>query len=179
LKVLIGYSKGIGLLCSLKFLIVFLQRMAWHVLITKPKFELKVAERLSQMNFVVCCPTRIEVRQWSDRKKKVRVPLLPSMILVNIPEKQRAEVFVVSGALRYLFWLGKPAIVPLEEVDLLLDIAKNEQQVVSTEKIGVGQEIDLEAFGMKEKKGTVKYVSGNQCWVVLHKLGYVVKLKIS
>lgn len=152
--------------------------MLWYVLITKPKSEIKVANRLTEMGFEVCCPTRIEIRQWSDRKKKVVVPLLPSMILVRSEESRRAEVFGVQGALRYLFWLGKPAIVPEKEVNLLKEIANQKELVVATEKIGVGQEIDLKAFGLTAEKGTVKYVSGNQCWVVLHNLGYVVKLKI-
>ena len=152
--------------------------MPWYVLITKPKFEIKVANRLLEEGYEVCCPTRIEVRQWSDRKKKVTVPLLPSMILINIPEKDRSEVFMTPGAVRYLFWLGKPAVVPSEEVALLKEINTQKQQVISTEKIGVGQVLDLEEFGLSAKKGTVKYVSGNQCWVVLHNLGYVIKLKI-
>jgi transcriptional antiterminator RfaH len=152
--------------------------MAWHVLITKPKAELKVAERLEGLRIEVCCPTRVEIRQWSDRKKKITVPLLPSMVLVNISEKERSNVFNVPGVLRYLFWLGKPALVPSNEITALKDIANDAEQIISTEKIDVGQEIDLEAFGMTKKKGTVKYVSGNQCWVVLHNLGYVIKLKI-
>lgn len=152
--------------------------MAWHVLITKPKHELKVAEQLLSRQFEVCCPTREEVRQWSDRKKKVTVPLLPSMILINITEKERSQVFEVYGVLRYLFWLGEPAIVPSKEVKLLEEISTQKQQIISTEKIGVGQELNLEEFGLTAKKGTVKYISGNQCWVVLHNLGYVVKLKI-
>ena len=152
--------------------------MPWYVLITKPKHELKVAARLQEYGYEVCCPTRVEVRQWSDRKKKVTVPLLPSMILINIAEKDRAQVFMVPGALRYLFWLGEPAIVPENEVDVLKEIASQKQQVISTEKIAVGQEIDLKEFGLSAEKGTVKYISGNQCWVVLHNLGYVIKLKI-
>lgn len=152
--------------------------MPWYVLITKPKYELKVAERLEVSGFEVCCPTRVEIRQWSDRKKKVTVPLLPSMILIKIAERDRSKVFTVPGAVRYLFWLGEPAVVPEQEVELLQEIADQKQKVISTEKIGVGQEIDLQAFGLTAKKGTVKYVSGNQCWVVLHNLGYVVKLKI-
>ncbi|MCL8006631.1 UpxY family transcription antiterminator [Gelidibacter japonicus] len=152
--------------------------MPWYVLITKPKHELKVAERLQENGFEVCCPTRIEVRQWSDRKKKVTVPLLPSMVLINIADKDRSQVFTFPGALRYLFWLGEPAVVPEKEVQVLKDIANQKQQVLSTEKIEIGREIDLKDFGMTAKKGTVKYISGNQCWVVLHKLGYVIKLKI-
>lgn len=152
--------------------------MPWYVLITKPKQELKVAARLQDNGFEVCCPTRVEVRQWSDRKKRVTVPLLPSMILINIEEKDRARVFEVPGAVRYLFWLGEPAIVPENEVQALNEIANQKEQVISTEKIGIGQEIDLKEFGLTADKGTVKYISGNQCWVVLHKLGYVIKLKI-
>lgn len=153
--------------------------MPWYVLITKPKSEIKVANRLVELGFEVCCPTRIEVRQWSDRKKKVVVPLLPSMVLVQCDEKKRAEVFAVQGAVRYLFWLGKPAIVPENEVDLLMEMANQKEQVLATEKINIGQEIDLKPFGITAEKGTVKYISGNQCWVVLHSLGYVVKLKIN
>ncbi|MBA6153428.1 UpxY family transcription antiterminator [Gelidibacter maritimus] len=152
--------------------------MPWYVLITKPKHELKVAERLTEAGFEVCCPTRVEVRQWSDRKKKVTVPLLPSMVLVNCAEKDRAQVFLIPGAVRYLFWLGEPAVVPAKEVQVLKDIASQKQQVISTEKIEIGQEIDLKQYGLTAKKGTVKYISGNQCWVVLHQLGYVIKLKI-
>lgn len=153
--------------------------MSWYVLITKSKHELKVAERLQEKGFEVYCPTRVEVRQWSDRKKKVTVPLLPSMLLINIAEKDRAKVFMVPGALRYLFWLGEPARVPEKEVAVLKEITDQKQQVVSTEKISIGHEIDLKEFGLKAEKGTVKYISGTQCWVVLHNLGYVIKLNIA
>lgn len=152
--------------------------MPWFVLITKPKHELKVAARLQENGFEVCCPTRIEMRQWSDRKKKVTVPLLPSMVLINIADKDRARVFEIAGVIRYLFWLGEPAQVPEKEVEVLKEIATQKQQVLSTEKIEVGHEIDLKAFGLSAEKGTVKYISGNLCWVVLHKMGYIIKLKI-
>ena len=52
----------------------------WFVLCTKPRNELKVTERLTRIGVEVYTPTKIEVRQWSDRKKKVTIPLLPSMV---------------------------------------------------------------------------------------------------
>lgn len=152
--------------------------MPWYVLITKPKHELKVAARLQDLGLEICCPTRVEIRQWSDRKKKVTVPLLPSMLLINIDQKDRANVFAVPGAVRYLFWLGEPAVVPEKEVEVLREIANKKHEVLATEKIKIGQEVDLKEFGLSTEKGTVKYISGNQCWVVLPKLGYVIKLKI-
>ncbi len=152
--------------------------MPWYVLITKPKSEKKVAEKLERRGIEVCCPTSIEVRQWSDRKKKVEVPLLPSMILVKLEDKERSVVFETYGALRYLFWLGKPATVSEAEIDVLVDIKSSNLSLQTIEKIQPGSIIDLKGLGFQSEKGTVKFVSGNQCWVVLHHLGYIIKLQI-
>jgi len=153
--------------------------MPWFVLITAPKSEKKVAERLKQKGIEVCCPMKTEIRQWSDRKKKVEVPLLPSMLLVKLEEKERAKVFEVHGAVRYLFWLGAPATVSEAEIEALVEINAQHFNVVDIGPLQPGQKIDLEALGLKFEKGTVKYNSGNQCWVVLDNLGYVIKLQIS
>ena len=151
----------------------------WYVLKTKPKSEKKVAERLKAMGLQVYCPTRIEVRQWSDRKKKVEVPVLPSTVFVKLEEKERSIVFNAPGAVHYLFWLGKAAIVPDSEIDVLQEAIKSAFHIVDVEKIKAGDTIEIEGLGFVEKqKGTVKYVSENQCWVVLNSLGYVVKLAI-
>ena len=152
--------------------------MPWYVLITKPKSEKKVAQKLEQKGIEVCCPVTSELRQWSDRKKKVEVPLLPSMILVKLEDKERSIVFETYGVVRYLFWLGKPATVLESEVDTLVDIKSNNFTLLNVEKIQPGDNIDLKELGFQQEKGTVKYVSGNQCWVVLDSLGYVIKLQI-
>jgi len=58
-----------------------------------------------------------QIKQWSDRKKKTETPLIASYVFVNIEEKNRNDVFDIPGVVRYLFWLGKPAIV--REVEIL------------------------------------------------------------
>ena len=47
----------------------------------------KVESKLLSIGINAYCPTRPEIRFWSDRKKKIDVPILPSMILVNLKEK--------------------------------------------------------------------------------------------
>jgi len=42
----------------------------WFVLCTKPRNELKVLNRLISLGIDAYTPSRIELRQWSDRKKK-------------------------------------------------------------------------------------------------------------
>jgi hypothetical protein len=55
------------------------------------------------------------VRQWSDRKKKVVVPLFNSYVFVQVADSDRSLVFQSVGAVRYLFWLAT-AIVRDEEI---------------------------------------------------------------
>ena len=61
----------------------------WFVLVTKPRNEKKVESRLNEIGVEAYCPVRTELRQWSDRKKKIKTPLLPSMLLVKIPNNLR------------------------------------------------------------------------------------------
>ena len=152
--------------------------MPWFVLKTKPNSEKKVTAQLQDMQIEAYCPLRTEIRQWSDRKKKVKLPLLPSMILVNCAEADRNLVFAVPQVKQYLFWLGKPAIVTEKEVEALRTFENEEYRRCDLVSLEPGKKIDLSSLGLKHQKGVVKYVSGDQCWVVLDNLGYVIKLQL-
>ena len=91
----------------------------WFVVYTRPQQELKVAGQLSTMGITNYCPTITLVKQYSDRKKKVTKPLLSSYVMVELEDKERNKVFSCSGILRYLFFLGKPAVVPASDIMLM------------------------------------------------------------
>ena len=54
--------------------------MNWYVIHTKPRGEKKAEEQLLSLGINAYCPTRNEIRLWSDRKKRIQVPVLPSMV---------------------------------------------------------------------------------------------------
>ena len=93
----------------------------WFVVHTRPQQELKVASQLSAMGISNYCPTITLIKQYSDRKKKVIKPLLSSYVMVELEEKDRNKVFDCSGIVRYLFFLGKPAVVPAPQINLMQD----------------------------------------------------------
>jgi transcriptional antiterminator RfaH len=76
----------------------------WYVLYTQPRQELKIYEKLSYMGVEAYCPYVIQIRQWSDRKKKIKVPVIPSTIFVKLADHQRRLVFNCSGVKRYMFF---------------------------------------------------------------------------
>jgi transcription antitermination factor NusG len=112
--------------------------MPWYVIYTQPRNEKKVAERLQNLGITVYCPLITIIKQWSDRKKKVQVPLLNSYVFVHLNDKDREAVFQVSGVVRYLFWLGKPAIVRDEEIQALQEGLKDTMTSYEVKAIKVG-----------------------------------------
>ena len=68
----------------------------WFVLCTKARQELKVLEHLSQLGIETYTPTKIVIKSWSDRKKKIKTCLLPSMVLVRLPNSEVNKVISVE-----------------------------------------------------------------------------------
>ncbi len=93
----------------------------WLVLYTKARHEKKVAKKLEEAGFEVFCPTVTSLRTWSDRKKRVQIPLFKSYFFIHIEEEERQTVFQYPGLVRYLFWLGKPAVVRDVEIKAIRD----------------------------------------------------------
>ena len=148
--------------------------MNWFVLYTNSRAELKVAQRLEQLGVEAYCPVRMEVRERSDRKKRIAVPLLPSMVLVKIEEKNRNRVFEVQGVVRYLYWLSKPACVTEEEVSTLKQITLGRDFIKHTvEKLALGTEINLPTFS---QNGVIVKFSEKYQWITLKGLNCTIKL---
>jgi transcription antitermination factor NusG len=147
----------------------------WFVIYTKPRTEIKVSQRLLVLGIENYTPTRIEVRQWSDRKKKILVPLLPSMVLVNLNEKEVKKVFEVAGVVRYLFENQKRAEVSEDEVFAMKYYLENTYHS-NKKELAVGETVKVPLL---EKEATVISVKGKNCLAQLKKLGAIVSFQLN
>ena len=145
----------------------------WFVLFTKPRNELKVTERLRSIGIEGYAPCKIEFRQWSDRKKKVLVPLLPSMVLVSLQDKQVDQVFEVPGVVRYLFEHGKRAKVSNEEVLAMKSYLENTYSAQKELEVG-----DTVKVPLLEQEATLLSIKGKKCLAQLQKLGAIVSFQL-
>ena len=125
------------------------------------------------------CPTRSEFKLWSDRKKKIYKPVLPSMVLVKIDDKDINRVFESPLVVRYMFWLGKRAVVRQSEIDILKKYLDGSYNLISSNSssINVGDDFKLPSFN--NEKGIVSRISKNNIWIYLKSIGYSVKLKLA
>lgn len=152
--------------------------MNWYVVYTKPKWEKKVAEQLTKRGVDCYCPLIIQVRQWSDRKKKVEVPLFNSYIFVRLAEVDRNLVFESTGVVRYLFWLGKPAVVRDEEINTIKKwLTTPDKFEISVSSLQVGDKVVLESGPFKSQEAIVQKVNKNNYILVLESMGCVLKMQ--
>ncbi len=91
----------------------------WYVFYTKSRQEKKVNQLLIRNGFEPFLPIQKVMRQWSDRKKKVDVPLFNSYIFVNIEEYRISEVKAIPGISWNIKHNGKPAFLRENEVKLI------------------------------------------------------------
>ena len=145
--------------------------MFWYVLYVKPKSEKKVAKQLEDLGFNVYCPLITTIKQWSDRKKKVELPLISSCIFIIVEEKERNDVFHVPGVVRYLFYLGEPAKVRDHEITILRDYLKGTVEAIEIENIKPGDMYLIPEGPFKGKEGIVNEISTNRLQLVLKSLG--------
>lgn len=76
-------------------------------------------------------PTQKVVRQWSDRKKKIEVPLFPNYVFVNTPLQERSKVFAVKGIIKYVSIKGEPCKVSSTTIDSIKIMIAGKLEVVS------------------------------------------------
>jgi transcription antitermination factor NusG len=149
----------------------------WFVVYTRPQQELKVAEQLSAIGIKNYCPTVTLVKQYSDRKKKVHKPLLSSYVMVQLVEKERQKVFACCGIVRYLFFLGKPAIVPASDIILMQDHLNGVYNNIKVTTLHVGDSHTITEGPFSGVSGKVVQTDNTKVKLELASLGMRITLK--
>lgn len=124
-----------------------MQELKWYVMYTASRSEKKVADRLAERGWEVYLPIVEELRQWSDRKKKVQRPLFNGYVFVKTHRNQLWECLQVPGAVKFVHFSGQHATIREEDLDII-------KRVVTT---GVAVETDGSTIEPGEK---VKVMGG-------------------
>jgi transcription antitermination factor NusG len=147
--------------------------MPWYALYTKSRNEKKVADLLARKGIEIYCPLRQEVRQWSDRKKKEKIPVSRSYVFVHLEDykSENLQVLETPGAVRFLWWLGKPGIVRDEEI---AGIRQFLQQYEGSEifiDYHRGERVRIAAGPLKEQHGIILDIKNKKAVLYIDSMG--------
>jgi transcription antitermination factor NusG len=135
-----------------------MEELKWYVMYTASRSEKKVADRLKDRGVEVYLPIVEELRQWSDRKKKVQKALFNGYVFVKTRRNQLWECLQVPGAVKFVHFSGHHATVREEVLDMI-------KRIVET---GVAIETDGSEIEPGEK---VKVIGGP----LQHMIGEVIE----
>lgn len=161
----------------------------WFALYTKPRWEKKVNLLLERKEIEVWCPLQKIKKQWSDRKKIVEEPLFKSYVFVHITDAEKTKVLMTDGVLNFVYYVGKPAVIRDEEIELIkkylaeTDASISIQSLSSLDentRIKVNHGIFMDTTGTVVKGGKkkvfVKLESLDQVMIVEFPIDYLTPL---
>ncbi len=112
----------------------------WVALYTNSRCERKAAENVAALGVETYLPLHIQRRRWSDRWKKVEVPLFPSYIFARITRRQVVPVRSTPMVVGIVAWRYEPAVVPDSQIEAIrrLMAAQAQVNVVNDSKLKKG-----------------------------------------
>lgn len=153
----------------------------WYPVYTNPRAEKKAHEALLSKGINVYLPLHRQLKQWSDRKKWVEEPFIKSYLFVNITEFEQAEVLMTKGISRFLYFSGKPAVMPDKQIqELKLLMASPYELEITEEDLQPGEKIIIKAGALKGMMGEVVSLrSQKQLILRLESIGYSIIVHVA
>lgn len=111
----------------------FKEQPKWYAVYTRSRAEKKLYSYLTRKGVRCFLPMTKVLKQYSDRKKWVREPLLRSYLFVQVNQREYFEVLNTSGAVRYVCFEGKAAAIPDNQIEALYNFVLNKPEGLGIE----------------------------------------------
>ncbi len=112
------------------------------------------------------------MKQWSDRKKMVEEPLFKSYVFAHIAEDEKPKVRETKGVLNFVYWLGQPAVIRDQEIEIIKHFLENYENIEVHEFIPVlNSSVKIQSGPMMNQIGKVIKVGKNKVKIIIESLG--------
>lgn len=143
----------------------------WHALYVRSRAEKKVLWQLEENGFTAYLPLITQMKQWSDRKKKVEEPLFKSYVFVYSNEREYIPILNVYGVIKFVTFERKAVIVPENQIlaikKFVNDFEKGEEyKMMNNEELKVGQKVRIINGPMKGLTGRLETIRNKRHLIV-------------
>ena len=146
----------------------------WLAVYTRPRWEKKVNQLLTEKGVESYCPLNKVRRKWSDRVKIVEEPLFKSYVFVKVNDEDRSDVRMTPGVINFVYWQGKPAVIKEKEINAIKRFLDEYENVeVQQLDVKVNQRVKIIAGPLMDQEGQVLEVKNKKAKVAIDSLGYM------
>jgi transcriptional antiterminator RfaH len=111
-----------------------MQNKKWLAVYTRPRYEKKIAKVLTDYQITCYLPLIKTLRNWSDRKKWVEIPLFSSYIFVQVTQKEYTSVLMIPGVVRFVSFEGNAVEIPESQIENIKWVLSSEITAEPIEK---------------------------------------------
>jgi transcription antitermination factor NusG len=145
------------------------QPAQWYAIQTRARNEKVIAERLQEQGLTTFLPLTSEIRRWSDRKKKVEVPLFSCYVFVKMvvsDQQQRMRVYRTNGVFGIVSMRGEAIPIPEEQIEALRTVVTRQAAWSAHPFLKVGQRVRIRGGSMDGVEGVLLSVNGDRTLVI-------------
>ena len=143
----------------------------WHALYVRSRMEKKVLSQLEEGGYNAYLPLITQVKQWSDRKKKVEEPLFKSYVFVFSNDKQYVSILNVYGVVKFVCFEKETVVVPENQILAIKKFVSEyengeEYKMNNDEELKVGQMVRIINGPMKGLTGRLDTIRNKRHLIV-------------
>lgn len=139
----------------------------WYAVYVLPRLEQKVHERIEDMGVESFLPTKIVIKKWSDRKKKVRQPLFPNYVFVKTSLQERFQLFGITGLVKFITFEGKPVEIPEKSIEAIKQLVELSDDISSDSYMGnIGDKVTVQNGQFAGIEGVITQLNGKNRLVI-------------
>jgi transcription antitermination factor NusG len=134
----------------------------WYAVHTRPKHEKRAASELERKGIVTYLPLVTEIHHWSDRRKKLELPLFNGYLFVNIVASAEMRVSVLStgGTLHFVGARNQGAPIPESQIEQIRTLLASKVPYASHPFLKVGQRVRIRGGCLEGLEGILSAQNG-------------------
>ena len=141
---------------------------SWYVVYVRSHHEKKVHLLFIDKGIESSLPLIKTTRQWSDRKKKVEIPLFRGYVFVRIDiNKDMLNILQTDGVVKFIGIRSKPSRIPDNEIHWIHMMMEKSFEVRNEKEMPVCEKVHVIAGPFKGIEGTVIRTGNRSRLVVL------------
>ncbi len=153
----------------------------WYALYTNPRAEKKVDKELTIRGFDSYLPLLKTLKQWSDRKKKIEIPLFNSYVFVRTElKKNYYSILEIQGIVKFIKFGKEINPIRDEQIDQIKLLLSNFDDIeINNENIDVKDAVEIIAGPLTGLKGIAIENQGNKNFAIeIEQIGCFMKVNI-
>ncbi len=140
----------------------------WYAIRTRSRHEKAAANELDRRGMQVFLPLVRSVRQWSDRRTEIELPLFPGYAFVRVAycSGDRIRILQASGVVGFVGPNAVGAAIPDEQIDAIKTLLVGKVPVKDHPFLKVGQRIRVRGGSLNGVEGILVAVNGERSLVI-------------